>query len=79
MQRTTLLSLLAVAAVVLGLPSASVAADRPNIIFIMADDLGNADLGYRGSDIQTPNIDQLAWQAQACRGQRTPAHGGYHT
>ena len=26
----------------------------------MADDLGNADLGYRGSDIQTPNIDQLA-------------------
>ncbi len=33
---------------------------RPNIILIMADDLGNADLGYRGSDIQTPNIDKLA-------------------
>jgi len=33
---------------------------RPNIIFIMADDLGNADLGYRGSDIKTPNIDKLA-------------------
>ena len=60
MKRTILLSLLAVAAVVLGLPAASAAADRPNIIFIMADDLGNADLGYRGSDIQTPNIDQLA-------------------
>jgi len=26
----------------------------------MADDLGNADLGYRGSDIKTPNIDRLA-------------------
>jgi arylsulfatase A-like enzyme len=26
----------------------------------LADDLGNADLGYRGSDIKTPNIDQLA-------------------
>ena len=33
---------------------------RPNVIFIMADDLGNADLGYRGSEIQTPNIDKLA-------------------
>lgn len=36
------------------------AADKPNIIFIMADDLGNADLGYRGSDIKTPKIDKLA-------------------
>ncbi len=33
---------------------------KPNIIFIMADDLGNADLGYRGGEIKTPNIDKLA-------------------
>ncbi len=33
---------------------------RPNIIFIMADDLGNADLGYRGGKVETPNIDKLA-------------------
>ena len=26
----------------------------------MADDLGNADLGYRGGEIKTPNIDKLA-------------------
>ncbi len=36
------------------------AANQPNVIFIMADDLGNADVGYHGSDIKTPNIDKLA-------------------
>jgi len=48
------------ALIILLLGTAAQAADQPNIIFIMADDLGNADLGYRGSDIKTPNVDKLA-------------------
>lgn len=33
---------------------------RPHLIFIMVDDQGYGDIGYHGSDIHTPVLDQLA-------------------
>jgi len=38
----------------------SKALDPPNILFILADDLGWNDVGFHGSEIETPYIDQLA-------------------
>ena len=48
----------------LALAASCFAADdkRPNILLILADDLGFSDLGCYGSEIATPNLDKLASQ-----------------
>ena len=50
------------AACVLSAPvlQAAEAARKPNILLIVADDLGYSDLGAFGGEISTPNLDKLA-------------------
>ncbi len=50
------LSLLAV----LALSALATSAAPPNVLFILADDLGFSDLGSYGGEIETPNLDALA-------------------
>ena len=42
-------------------PVNSAADARPNILFVVADDLGYTDIGAFGSEISTPNLDELAF------------------
>ncbi len=39
---------------------AEAATEQPNIVVLFVDDMGWADMGYRQSQYQTPNLDQLA-------------------
>ncbi len=50
--------LLTIALLLLTLPCA--AAQRPNILIILADDMGFADIGCYGGEIPTPHLDALA-------------------
>ena len=41
---------------------------RPNILLVMADDMGWTDIGSFGSEIDTPNLDILAQQDRPNKG-----------
>jgi arylsulfatase A-like enzyme len=59
--KSRILNLLAISLSGLIALAPSQAADKPNILYIVADDLGWKDVGYHGAtDVKTPNIDQLA-------------------
>jgi arylsulfatase A-like enzyme len=50
-----------VAVTLLSLPASAADAPRPNVVFILADDLGREDCGFMGGkEIKTPHIDKLA-------------------
>src|SRR3954451_12237586 len=80
---------LASAAALAAMPAAA-RADKPNILFILADDLGYGDLGCYGQKlVTTPNIDRLAAQgirftqaycgSTVCAPSRCSLMTGYHT
>ncbi len=58
--RISIMAILALAWGVVGISQPQAADQRPNILLVMADDMGWTDLGSFGSEIETPNLDALA-------------------
>ena len=67
---TILLLLTALAAQLFGFEA--VADERPNIIVILADDMGFSDIGCYGGEIETPNLGEMRVPGPAVRMSETP-------
>ncbi len=49
------------------MPAGAAEQQRPNVLFIMVDDLGWSDVGFNGTKVyETPNVDRLARQGIHC-------------
>src|SRR3954469_1725212 len=67
MKRIALITQFLFSAVICLSVVAAAAADKPNILVIVADDLGYADIGvHGGKDVPTPHIDALAASGVRC-------------
>lgn len=56
----TLRLLFAVFTVLIGSSASAAEARRPNVVYVLADDLGFTDVGWHGDQIKTPHLDKLA-------------------
>src|SRR5271154_3632373 len=55
-----IVALVVIESCTLAVHAADVPGTRPNVIIILADDMGYSDVGCYGGEIHTPNIDTLA-------------------
>lgn len=60
LSRSTIGVVIVASVCVVSVASASAATPRPNVLLVVADDLGYSDIGAFGSEIKTPNLDELA-------------------
>ena len=59
-------------------PEPTKAAERPNIIIILVDDMGFSDIGAYGGEIKTPHIDSLAQGGYVFLNSTTPRVAARH-
>ena len=65
MNKFKLLAIFFLATILINCSKDQSKADKPNIIIILADDLGYGDIGVFGNkNIRTPNIDQMSFEGQ---------------